>query len=1670
MHDNKLFRFASLLILAGILSVLTVSNNADADTYYIEINANGYDPDYLEIYAEDEVVWQNEDTQTHTVTADDGEFDSGDILPGNEWSYQFREDQEGSNPYSDERSDATGEIVVSVSGSGDVNEWFYPATSATRVSYETNDDDYDGADENVTFKGAYNGIDPDTDCSCDVRVLVEIFIYNNETQELVATVREEATINRVNIQNIRLTWITDETGNFDANATLLDMDHNDKLEDYLWMYNISLTAPGEGPGVSINVDSMVWNGTGDGIFDDIRFYAHIDEDPVDNLTVTMYLWTTGPTGAQRLQTHQGQTNSDGFLDFNNVGANAICESDGTCNYEWVTDFESDAEKPPLIACSEDMSSELGGHTCDILINTQALTTNQTGNEFGDWDEDGEFDDLAVVMYNPEGNCQSTGYVNVYDADGNLYRSGDTDNNSAMTYSYYGYLETNCPYYYNAPEPAFYVYDLPEGNYTFEAYLDDELVHDGEVRSPGSSKHPTWGDNDETFYQYHYYDSENGQYHKVWYSTSDDNRDGGEENITFDYNPNTECKCEVNIRVEGKAYYNTTGEREETAAYTFSADYVIFEDEYETIKQSWITPENSTYDFRFQLLDLDNPVDGEPQLEETYWLRSITAGDAYHDDEYFADNINYVKWAKNDYTTYGEFPFDWESGAVNIEMCVDLWHYETEWNIYIVAEDDYYYVYENNGTQKNKEFSEAYECTLDIETLSTGDYEIHIWDDFGDGGIDGKVRALGHGHKTEDRDDNGAADRIEFYYDPNTHLEDTYVDIKVQMLVLDNDKEETEDNATIDEILNEIQVYENDRDMFDWDWNVTNSSNYTFKLRLWDMDSDDGDDSDYIAHEYVVDIALYAEGDEPPKPDDNEWYYPSGSETAISWETSDEDDDGSDDSIRIFSIDPDTSCSCDVDIRIEVDVYASGTGLDGDTLAVFADDFVISGAVFDDFQVCWSSDEIAQSMDFHVKLLDLDHNEKLEDERWINGTSLESNDGDDIECASSGGSNPSDEWFEDFNVNDSTDCIFDPSDEDDDGQDDTMLMICDVDTNSANQMEVEVRFYVYNGSGYLIDQWTIYQYIAGEDLEEIRETWNPSEEQDDANDDDEYDFYLNVYDDQGNFEDSDYLSNIELHAPNNDPPIVNGVVYCLEEHKRDCDEEEYQSPSNLSTVDELHFEADVTDEHPDDLEFTWDFGDNTTANYVGDFEAKHSYSEEGCFYINLYVEDKFGENVTYHMDSDIDDGEDDWDCFDIGAPKPTIGELFGNEAPYEGSTQWYEVEASDPTGSDLIYTWDFGDGSEIEVYEGSTDGERVSHIFIDDGDYVLNVTVTNQANQSAYKTLNILVNNMIPTILDVTITVNDLESDMAIVGQTMTFTAEAFDPGVNDTLTYLWNFGVDCGTPVCTAEGSTVTHAYAESNGYVVSLKVYDDSADECILGGNCREWGAIVTILPINFDIESLSFPSTATMSEDIAFSSILSGDVNPNDLIFDWDFGDGNTATGQQVTHAYETSGSYFVTLTVSDPSSGASVTKNQGIVINAPSSIPEDDTEGGGFELPIDATTLIAISVGLVVLAVVGAFVMTRRGRDDEDTFSTDDFSGDFSFSTSDTSPDSLAGLSGMGLHSSPTKPTPAAPAAPTKPTPAAGVIVQCPSCQTKLKVTDPSRPITIACPSCQTKLKLQ
>ncbi len=55
----------------------------------VDISGFAFDPDGLIISVGVAVTWTNSDSATHTATADDGEFDSGDMGNGDTFAYTF---------------------------------------------------------------------------------------------------------------------------------------------------------------------------------------------------------------------------------------------------------------------------------------------------------------------------------------------------------------------------------------------------------------------------------------------------------------------------------------------------------------------------------------------------------------------------------------------------------------------------------------------------------------------------------------------------------------------------------------------------------------------------------------------------------------------------------------------------------------------------------------------------------------------------------------------------------------------------------------------------------------------------------------------------------------------------------------------------------------------------------------------------------------------------------------------------------------------------------------------------------------------------------------------------------------------------------------------------------------------------------------------------------------------------------------------------------------------------------------------------------------------------------------------------------------------------------------------------------------------------------------------
>ncbi len=126
--------------------------------------------------------------------------------------------------------------------------------------------------------------------------------------------------------------------------------------------------------------------------------------------------------------------------------------------------------------------------------------------------------------------------------------------------------------------------------------------------------------------------------------------------------------------------------------------------------------------------------------------------------------------------------------------------------------------------------------------------------------------------------------------------------------------------------------------------------------------------------------------------------------------------------------------------------------------------------------------------------------------------------------------------------------------------------------------------------------------------------------------------------------------------------------------------------------------------------------------------------------------------------------------------------------------------------DARYEWNFGDGGRPTT---GVELSAVAHRFADGAADATTHLVTARVGRST-ATVPVVVRNVAPRIR------NARRSQRAQAGQPVTFDASAFDPGLNDTLTYSWSFGDGA-----SATGQQVRHTYAEDGSYDVSVVVDD---------------------------------------------------------------------------------------------------------------------------------------------------------------------------------------------------------------------------------------------------------
>jgi len=250
---------------------------------------------------------------------------------------------------------------------------------------------------------------------------------------------------------------------------------------------------------------------------------------------------------------------------------------------------------------------------------------------------------------------------------------------------------------------------------------------------------------------------------------------------------------------------------------------------------------------------------------------------------------------------------------------------------------------------------------------------------------------------------------------------------------------------------------------------------------------------------------------------------------------------------------------------------------------------------------------------------------------------------------------------------------------------------------------------------------------------------------------------------------------------------------------------------------------------------------------------------------------------------------------------------------------------DDDGALVETRWDLGDPAATgSRFEGALD-----HEYKVPGTYVVKLTVTDNEGAMNGQQLAVVVTNPPP------VAVAAVSDAAPHPGDEVKFDGSGSSDSFGEIVRYAWSFGDGN-----TSDEASPVHAYKDGGDYVATLTVTDDgglsasatvavrvqpgtsncTGDTC--GGNTVKPLAVMTIplgwtscaggsvgVPLTFD-GTASRPSSET------------GRIT----LYQWDFGDGTSASGATVEHTYTRAWRYTVLLTVTDSDGAVGVA--QGVI----------------------------------------------------------------------------------------------------------------------------------------------
>jgi PKD repeat protein len=237
----------------------------------------------------------------------------------------------------------------------------------------------------------------------------------------------------------------------------------------------------------------------------------------------------------------------------------------------------------------------------------------------------------------------------------------------------------------------------------------------------------------------------------------------------------------------------------------------------------------------------------------------------------------------------------------------------------------------------------------------------------------------------------------------------------------------------------------------------------------------------------------------------------------------------------------------------------------------------------------------------------------------------------------------------------------------------------------------------------------------------------------------------------------------------------------------------------------------------------------------------------------------------------------------------------------GSEAYIYEECCDPFLTHMQYEWDFDDGYYSHI-------PRTTHVFDSPGTYHVRLMVDSPGFSSTFFDFEYIEVNVVQpgTPLNANADGENLGEYEGMIGEDIQFYGIA--SGGSGTYHYRWDFGDGF-----SSKEIDPVHSYRSPGEYTTTLTITDNQ-------GNVASDTVTVTVYGYEELFVGIKSSAQYSQGETISFTSTVGGGRGP--YSYSWDFGDGIVSSTQNPQHIYENSGTYIVSLTVTDAQSNSKTT----------------------------------------------------------------------------------------------------------------------------------------------------